>query len=63
MLGIKRWFDKLFDSYLVEENVGFQVLIGKIGDLIWDYKEQERENFMGFKGCMNSIHEQLKKEK
>jgi hypothetical protein len=41
VLAVKRWFDELFDGYLVEESIwGFRVLIGKRKGLIWDCKEE-----------------------
>ena len=64
MLGIKRWFDELFDGYLVEESIwGFRVLIGKRKGFIWSCKEEENERIV-IRGCMNSIRKQYhKKEK
>lgn len=52
MLGIKRWSNELFDSYLVEESMwGFRVLIGKIKGLIRGCEEEEkREVFIVFGG-------------
>ena len=41
MLGIKRWFNELFDGYLVEESMwDFWVLIGKRKGSIWGHKEK-----------------------
>ena len=41
MLGIKKWIDELFDSYLIEESMW--VLIGKRNGLIWDCKAKEKK--------------------
>ena len=53
MIGIKRWFDELFDGYLVEKHMlGFRVLIGKIKYLIWDCKEEEKETLLW---CLRAV--------
>jgi hypothetical protein len=47
VLGIKRWFYKLFGGYLVEESMpGLRVLIGKRKNLILDYKEEQKERIL-----------------
>ena len=53
MIGIKRWFDELFDGYLVEKHMlGFRVLIGKIKYLIWGCKEEEKETLLW---CLRAV--------
>lgn len=42
----------LFDR---EDTWVFRVMIAKRQSLIWGCKEEKRENFMLFRGCINSI--------
>jgi len=44
-MGCIRWFDELFDDYLIEESsgdLGFWLLIGKRKGMIWGCKEEEK---------------------
>jgi hypothetical protein len=48
VLGIKRWFDELFDGYLVQESMwGFRFLIGKTYGMIWSVGKKERREVYG----------------
>jgi hypothetical protein len=55
VLGIKRWFDELFDCYLVEEVLGFRVLIGKRKGLICGYKEEEKYRIFWCLGAVRTV--------
>ncbi len=47
MIGIKRWFNELFDDYLVEESMwNFRVWIGKRNSLIWGCQEEGNERIL-----------------
>ena len=50
MLGIKKWIDELFDSYLIEESMW--VLIGKRNGLIWDCKAKEKKKERRILWCL-----------
>ena len=61
VIGFKRWFDELFDGYLLEESMwGLQFLVGRRKSL--RLHGGKRENFIVFTGCMNSTHEQYHKK-
>ena len=48
MFGIKRWFDELFDGYLVGESMWrFRIFISKRKGLFWGCKEEELDKFYG----------------
>ena len=61
VIGFKRWFDELFDGYLLEESMwDLQFLVGRRKSL--RLHGGKRENFIVFTGCMNSTHEQYHKK-
>ena len=48
LIGIKRWFNELFDGNLVEESmVEFRVLIGKRKGLIWVVRKKKKRDCYG----------------
>ena len=44
VVGIKRWFDELFDGYLVEESMlASRVMVGKRKGLIWGFLRKKKK--------------------